>query len=84
MRRVPEFVFFALMSLGLLAAVSAHAAGVPATYIVNGHSASPQEAIIAAIKGNDVLQCKPVEMKVSKSGTSIGLKAKKKPVSNNQ
>lgn len=35
-------------------------------------------AIMSAMKGNDVFKCQPMQFKVSKSGTSIGLKTIKK------
>lgn len=38
------------------------------------------QAILASASGETVLKCTPVEMKVSKSGTSVSLRAKKKSI----
>lgn len=67
-----------LVLLSALVSLSAHAASVPPMYLVGGRATDAESAIIAAAKGASVLQCKPVELKVSKSGTSIALKTKKK------
>jgi len=47
-------------------------------YTYKGQTVSPDKAILAAIRGEEVYKCQNVEAKVSKSGTSIGLKNVKK------
>lgn len=60
-----------IMSLAL-AAQSALAA--KPMYFVNGKQVNPEQALRAALDAQSVLSCKPVEAKVSKAGTSIGLR----------
>jgi len=48
-------------------------------YLMNGKQVNAQEAIIASLKGSEAFLCKSVAASVSKSGTSIGIKAIKKP-----
>jgi len=43
-----------------------------------GKTIMPSAAIMAAMNGESVFKCQRVEAKVSKSGTSIGLKNVKK------
>ena len=43
-------------------------------YFLNGKAVTPDVALKAAVDRQTVLACKPVEAKVSKSGTSIGLR----------
>ena len=67
-----------IMALAFTAA-SAQAAEFKQIFTINGSQATAQEAIIAAANGKEVMKCQTVEFKVSKSGTSIGLKNVKKP-----
>lgn len=67
-----------IMALAFTTA-SAQAAEFKQVFTVNGTETSAQEAIIAAANGKEVMKCQTVEFKVSKSGTSIGLKNVKKP-----
>ena len=62
------------MFLFLLLSPLAHAAEYRQTFIVNGHEMSAEQAITAAFQGKNVMRCQAVEAKVSKTGTSIGLK----------
>lgn len=48
----------------------------------SGKQIDNTEAIMSAAQGTQVYKCQSVEFKVSKSGTSIGLKNVKKPKSN--
>lgn len=45
----------------------------------SGKQIDNTEAIMSAAQGGEVYKCQSVEFKVSKSGTSIGLKNVKKP-----
>lgn len=45
----------------------------------NGNKLDTTEALLQATKGEEIFKCQTVEYKVSKSGTSIGLKNVKKP-----
>lgn len=47
------------------------------SYLINGKTVNPQEALLAAAKGEEVFKCQLVVAKVSKTGTSIALKNKK-------
>ena len=47
-------------------------------YTSKGQTLNAQAAILAAMRGEEVYKCQTVEAKVSKSGTSIGLKNVKK------
>lgn len=67
--------------LSLLAAVAAAAADNPAYkqfYLVSGKQVSAETAILASLKGNEAYRCVSVESKLSKSGTSIGIRNVKK------
>lgn len=69
-------MFVAIM---LLASIS-QAAEYKQFYITaSGAQVDATEAIMSAAKGESVYKCQSVEFKVSKSGTSIGLKNVKKP-----
>lgn len=76
-----------VLAIILLSALArtAHASDVPTNsydlyYAAsNGSRLDPAQAILAALKGGQVYKCQSVEAKVSKSGTSIGIKAVKKP-----
>jgi|WetSurSiteA1Bulk_404760.scaffolds.fasta_scaffold288863_1 hypothetical protein len=46
----------------------------------NGQKLAAEKALLSAIGGETVYKCQTIEPKVSKSGTSIGLKNIKKPV----
>jgi hypothetical protein len=48
----------------------------------SGRKMETSEALMSSVKGDEVYLCKAVEAKASKSGTSIGLHAVKKPKSN--
>lgn len=61
----------------LFAATTAFSADNPnykMFYLVNGAKASAEQAIIASLKGAETFKCQSVESKVSKSGTSIGIR----------
>ena len=47
-------------------------------YQSKGETIKAERAILAAMRGDEVYKCQTVEAKVSKSGTSIGLKNVKK------
>ena len=47
----------------------------------NGRQIESHDAILAAVKGETVYKCQTVEAKISKSGTSIGVRNVKKPKS---
>lgn len=66
-----------------LVTLSAHAADNPKYkqfYLVNGSKSSAEEAILASLKGAEAFRCQSVEAKVSKSGTSIGVRNIKKKI----
>lgn len=65
-------VILIALSLGF-AATTAFSATKP-VYFVNGKTVSPETALRAALANQEVLSCKPVEAKLSKSGTSFGLR----------
>ncbi len=44
------------------------------SYVSNGKTLAPSDALLAASKGQAVSKCQPVEMKASKSGTSFSLR----------
>lgn len=48
----------------------------------SGRQMEAHEAILAAVKGQTVYKCQTVEAKISKSGTSIGVRNVKKPKAN--
>jgi hypothetical protein len=48
-------------------------------FLVNGAQATAEQAILASLRGAEAYKCTSVEAKVSKAGTSIGLKNIKKP-----
>lgn len=51
----------------------------PAMYVnEDGKIIEPVKAILASLKGERILKCQPVDAQISKSGTSISLKANKK------
>jgi hypothetical protein len=64
-------------ALYLLATIAAVAAPNKPTFYVNGKPVPSSEAIMASLGGKSVLKCTEVEAKPSKTGTSIGLRAKK-------
>lgn len=44
------------------------------SYLLNGKEITPEQALLASVKGEQVFKCQLVEAKVSKTGTSIGLR----------
>lgn len=62
--------------------VSSSAAEYQQFYLVNGSKVSAETAILASMKGSEAYKCNAVEYKVSKAGTSIGIRAVKKPKAN--
>lgn len=71
-----------LTLIGILASTTTHAAEYKQLYLVNGKESSAEQAILASMKGSEVLKCQSAEFKVSKSGTSIGIRNVKKPRKN--
>lgn len=69
-----------IIILSLFVSLPVHAAtDYEMFYLVNGKKSSAEEAIIASLKGAEAFKCVSVESKVSKAGTSIGLRQVKKP-----
>lgn len=71
-----------LIVLTLIPAVS-NAAEYSQFYLVNGAKVSAEAAILASMKGTEAFKCTSVQYAVSKTGTSIGIKAVKKPKATN-
>lgn len=69
----------AILSLfaALAAATAAEAKQPTVTYIVNGKIVNAFQAIDASLAGKEVLGCRVMEAKPSKTGTSIALRIKK-------
>jgi len=65
-----------------LITVSANAAEYRSYYVVNGKQTETSEALIRALKGEEVVKCQTVEAKPNKSGSSIALHNVKKPKAN--
>jgi hypothetical protein len=63
----------------LLLSSNAFAAEYKQFYLVNGKEVAAETAILASLKGGEAYRCVSVESKVSKSGTSIGIRNVKKP-----
>lgn len=61
-----------------LITLNASAADYKQFYLVNGKTVSPEVAILASLKGQEAFKCNSVEAKVSKAGTSIGIRNVKK------
>ncbi len=61
---------------------TAHAGDYKQFFLVGGKQTDAQAAIVATMKGQEAFKCQSVEFKVSKAGTSIGLKNIKKPKAN--
>lgn len=53
-------------------------------YLRNGKQVTPEQGILAAASGETIYKCQTVEAKVSKSGTSVSLRAIKKPKTQEQ
>jgi hypothetical protein len=70
---------FKSMVIALAMSATVQAAQTTATFLLNGKSISPEQAIMAATNGEQVFKCQPVIAQLSKSGTSISLKTPKKP-----
>lgn len=71
--------FWILLTMCLISAAS-HAGEYKQFFLdASGRQLSSEEAILASVKGAETFRCQSVEYKVSKSGTSIGLKNIKKP-----
>lgn len=68
---------FALI-LPLFPIQNAFSADYEQFFLVNGQKVPPAAAIIAALNGKPTFKCVSVESKVSKTGTSIGIKNVKK------
>lgn len=70
---------------GMILAISAAATELPkqeykSFYLDNnGNRMEASNAIIEAVKGDTVFKCQVIEAKISKSGTSIGIKSVRKP-----
>jgi hypothetical protein len=43
-----------------------------------GNRLETSDALLASVKGTEIFKCQPVEAKISKSGTSIGIRTIKK------
>jgi hypothetical protein len=70
-----------LVILSLFVSIPANAARYEQFYLVNGSKSSAQEAILASLKGQEAFKCTAMEAKVSKAGTSIGMRQVKRPSS---
>jgi fructoselysine-6-P-deglycase FrlB-like protein len=70
-----------ILGFVVAAGTSSFAAGQYKLFYANssGKQMNAQEALLAAAKGETVFKCQTTELGVSKSGTSISLKATKKP-----
>lgn len=69
-----------LIYLSILLSTSAHASKYEQFYLVGSRRVSAEEAILASMKGSEAFKCTAVEAKVSKAGTSIGMRQVKRPV----
>lgn len=67
----------------LFVSATASAADYKQFYLVNGKEVAAETAILASLKGAEAYRCQSVEAKVSKAGTSIGIRNVKKPKSSN-
>jgi hypothetical protein len=70
--------------LSLFVSISANAQEYKQFYLVNNTQVSAETAILASMKGQSAFKCSAVEYKVSKAGTSIGIRAIKKPKAGSQ
>lgn len=68
-----------LVIVSMFLTLNASAAEYQQFYLVNGSKVSAETAILASMKGSEAFKCQSVEYKVSKAGTSIGIRAVKKP-----
>jgi hypothetical protein len=67
---------FKQILLAMLLTGVGHAA-TTVIFLVNGKEVSPTQALMASTNGEQVYKCQLVTAHLSKSGTSISLKAKK-------
>ncbi len=65
-------------ALVLFLSLSASASEYKQFYLVNGTTVETSEALLRALKGEEVVKCNSVEAKPNKKGTSIGLHNVKK------
>ena len=65
--------------LALTLSVSANAAEFKQYYISGGKTVETSEALLRALRGEEVVKCQTVEAKPNKKGTSIALRNVKKP-----
>jgi hypothetical protein len=77
-----KLVIIALSLISTSTSTSASAADYAQFYLVNGAKVSAETAILASMKGTEAYKCNSVEFKVSKAGTSIGIRNVKKPKAN--
>lgn len=69
----------AIIALTLVSSLSSFAAEYKMMYLVNGKAVETSEALLRALKGDEVMKCQSVEAKPNKAGSSIGLHNIKKP-----
>lgn len=50
----------------------------------SGNRVTPSDAILGAVRGEKMVKCQTVEAKISKAGTSIGVRNVKKPKAGDQ
>lgn len=62
-----------------LVSVSANASEFKQYYISGGKTVETSEALLRALRGEEVVKCQTVEAKPNKKGTSISLRNVKKP-----
>lgn len=68
------------ITLIMLATISnAMAADYKLFYLVNGKETPAEQALLASLRGQDVVKCQAVRAKANKSGSSISFKNIKKP-----
>lgn len=48
-------------------------------YLVNGKETPAEQALLASLRGQDVVKCQAVKAKANKTGSSISFKNIKKP-----
>ena len=73
MEIIMKYLILALLSL------NASAAEYRQYYVSGGKQIEVSDALLRAMRGEEVVKCQTVEAKPNKKGTSIGLRNVKKP-----
>ena len=68
-----------ILVLAALASISSFAGEYKMSYIAGGKTVETSEALMRALKGEQVMKCQSVEAKPNKTGSSIALHNIKKP-----